>query len=755
MPKYNEYNFQGSWIGAGVSQEDRRAPIFIKTFNVNKNIKGAQLYICGLGLFVAELNGKLPDDSVLNPTHTQYSKTVLYRAFDITELMIRGDNSITVELGNSFFNETVDTWRWDTAVWRSAPKLIADIVIYYDDGTSEKIVTDESWLVTLDGPVIENSIYYGETHDLRRTDFTWQRVVSVPTPDGELKLQTAPPMRRIAQFKPKEIIKKSDGTYMIVAPEMITGWAKLTLDLPNGAEITVNYGEKLGENGLIPKIGKGEGRDGNWFPRAYIQEDKFIGNGSKCVLEPKFSYKGFCYIQIENCPVELTNDNVILYRVASDVKPVSEFNCSNELINDLHALMKRTLLNNFQGKPTDTPVWEKNGWLGDFNCGLRSMFFNFDMSDFGAAFVDTMKDCFEEYGAVPVMVPVAAWGTENSPVWNTVFVFAVKGLLDHCGKTEYADSIYPQLKQFANNYIELFDEIGGLWDHEGLADWVAPIGGDDANAEADPNSSEGAEICANAFVYKMLCDMAYIAEKLGETEDIPLFKSAAESILKTFNEKFLNRASGIYETSFWQQRGLRRKYRQTSNLLPLAFGMVPDEYKEAVLNNLVDDVVSHNYHLDTGCTGTMFLLPVLFDNGFSDVAFKVLTQTTYPGWGFWIKNGATSAWESWETTTRSQNHYFLATYDEVLFSHLAGVKQISDGYGSFLIKPELGCALDFIELRLNTPKGLLEVKWRKESDSVTVDVTVPEGSIADIDLAFGNTKITEKRTGGKYNWILE
>mgnify|MGYP003289484165 FL=1 len=165
-----DYNWLGKWIGTDMTVEDRFAPIFRKNFIIKDNVSEARIKICGLGLFELRINGSLPDDTLLNPAHTQYSKTVLYRDFDVTELAFNGENEITVELGNSFFNETTGVWDWDKASWRSAPKLIADLVIAYDDGTIETIVTDETWLVTHDGPITKNSIYYGETFDARKAE---------------------------------------------------------------------------------------------------------------------------------------------------------------------------------------------------------------------------------------------------------------------------------------------------------------------------------------------------------------------------------------------------------------------------------------------------------------------------------------------------------------------------------------------------------------------------------------------------------
>ncbi len=749
----NDYIFKGKWIGADMTVEDRRAPIFKKTFTVENEIKKAEMLICGLGLFELKINGKLPDDTVLNPAHTQYNRTVLYRTFDVSDLLVPGDNEITVELGHSFFNETTNVWNWDKASWRSAPKLIADLNISYENGESKHIFTDENWEYTLDGKITKNSIYYGEVHDLRKTDFKWKKAIWVDAPEGELKLQNMTPIRRIGEFKPKEIINKGNGTYLITAPEMITGWAKFSLNLPLDTEIKVTYSEKLNDKGYIQKIGKYEGHDGPWWPDEYIQHDTFIGNGELHDLEPKFSYKGFRYIQVENCPVEITNDNITIYRVANDMKIVSEFECSNESINKLHEIMLRTLFNNFQGKPTDTPVWEKNGWLGDFSCGLTSMMFNFDMTSFMETFVDTMNDCFEAYGNVPIMVPAAEWGIDNSPVWNTVYVFACEALLDYCDEKEYVKNLYPNLKKFALNDIEALQKQDWVWGQRGLADWLSPMG--EENGEIDPGSSEGCEICGTSFIYKMLKSIIRIAEILGETEDIDIYNNACKNICKAFNEKFYNSEKHFYETTFWEQKGLRTKYRQTSNLLPLAFGLVPEENKKAVLENLVNDFINRGYHFDTGCTGTKFVLPVLFDNGFSDVAYKVLTQKTYPSWCFWLENGADSAWESWETTTRSQDHYFLATYDEVLFTHLAGIKDVREGYKTITICPQLDCGLQYVKASVKTPLGKLKCEWQKiENNTFEVKIKIPEGSKAQIILSTKDN-IKEFLSGGEYSWQIK
>ncbi len=748
----SNFVWSGRWIGCKMSIEDRFSPIFKNQFIISDNIKSARAYICGLGLFEMKINGETPDDSVLNPAHTQYSKTVLYRVFEITELLSQGENTVTVELGHSFFNETNRVWNWHTASWRSSPKMIANIVVEYENGKTETVVTDESWLVTRDGPIVANSIYYGETHDARRTEYTWEKAIPVDAPTGVLKEQNMPPIRRIAEFRPDEINRLDDGTIVVTAPEMVTGWAKIKIDAPKDTEIFITYNERLTDDGHVVKIGRNEGRDGNWFPVGYIQQDCFISNGNPIEFEPKFSYKGFRYFQIENHSKDISPDDITIYRVANDIDIISDFSCSNKLINKLHTLMRRTLLNNFQGKPTDTPVWEKNGWLGDANCALLTMMYNFGMSDYLASFIDTMDDCRHEFGDVPVIVPSANWGTANSPVWNTVFVFGTEALIDFCGKKDYAEKRYPDLKAFAQKDIDALRENGWTWGVRGLSDWVSPIGGE--NMEADPNSSEGCEICGTAFIYGMLKSMIHIAKELGKTDDIAVYESAMNEIFNAFNNKFYRADKGIYETSSWIQKGKREKYRQTSNLLPLYFGLVPDECKKRVSENLINDFIRRDYHLDTGCTGTKFVLPVLFELGRSDVAFKILTRKTYPSWGFWIENGADSAWECWEKTTRSENHYFLATYDEALYAYIAGIRNMKNGYESFTVSPALDCGLASAKAGINSPKGKIRCEWNKTENGFEVEIEVPASSEAEIILRNGDKEIRTVQSGKTKTYII-
>ncbi|BCI59736.1 family 78 glycoside hydrolase catalytic domain [Solibaculum mannosilyticum] len=738
--------FGSSPWGTGVSLKavgSRAAVLLRKDFEIDKPVKEAYAYICGLGFFDLKLNEKAPDDSVLNPFITQYDQAVLYRTFDVTSLLQEGGNAIGVELGNSYYNEIGGVWNWGTAAWRDDPKLMFRLDIRYQDNTSETIVSDPSWASTNDGPIASNSMYYGDVYDARKEmtgyasagydDSSWQSASVAKTPSGTLEAQMKAPVSKVASFEPEEIVKLGEGSYRIESPEMVSGWILLkNIQQDAGDKITITYGQKLDEDGSVHKYGGDDGELSSWYPHAYFQQDIYYASGNAPEsYEPKFSYKGFEYVQIDGYDGELTKDDVVIYRVSNDVEVISEFESSNEMFNRLHQSMRVAMTDNFQGEHCD-PMLEKNGWLGDANVSLGSMMFTFDMPATLPGWIEVMEDCQEQYGLVPQMVPTANWGISNAAVWNTIFVYGVQDLERYFGTGAYTEEQYDAMRQFALRDIQEVSQNNWVWrDDDPLADWVSPIGGNNPNVNYDEHSSEGSGIVGTAFVYGMLEAMAEFADDLGKTDDAAEYRSAMENIYQAFNEKFYNEQAGIYETTVWTQIGNRTKYRQTSNLVPLAFGLVPEDRVESVLTHLVEDIIDKEYHLDTGCVGTRYILPILCDYGYEDIAYRIATQTTYPSWGYWLQSDSKSTWEMWEATTRSFDHYFLGTYEEWFYSHLAGIQDVDNGYQTFTISPEIIGDLEDVSATVQTVRGELASSWQRNDDgTASMQVTVPFGSTA-------------------------
>ncbi len=743
----------GPWSGIALSSGNDRASTYLRSeLKLKDSVRSAYLSIAGLGYFDLEINGKAPDDSLLNCCNTQYNKTVLYRTFDVTSLLQKGDNALGVELGNGFYNEQGGVWNWGSASWRDEPKMKLQLSVCYLDGTSESFSSESaSWKATNDGARTFSSIYYGESYDARKElgafsavgydDSSWKSCDKMKAPSGTLVCQIEDPVKKVSEFEVKDIKKLSDGSYVLYAPEMITGWAKITFkNAIEGEKITILYGEKINADGSVQKLGGTDGTNASWWPERYNMTDEYISKGASSEsFESKFSYKGYEYIQIWGYEGQLQKSDIKLYRVANDVEISGSFECSDKLINDLHAMMVRTMTNNMQGKPTDTPVWEKNGWLGDLNVALECFTYNFDCSNFLPNFIEIMEDCFKEYGLLPQMVPTANWGVTEQYVWNSVFVLSVYELYNVYGMQYYMEEQYSVLKKYANGIIGKMKQSSWIAPDGQLGDWVSPMNREDASYNESPN--EGSGIVATAYVYKMLKTMSEIAALTGHGSDIDGYESAADSIYKAFNKKFYNKA-GYYETKVWYNNGsYRTKFRQTSQLVPLAFGMVPEQYIQKVVDSLVDDIVSKDYHLDTGCVGAREILPVLSNCGYADVAYKILTRRTYPSWGFMTESGASSLWEMWETTTRSRAHYFLGTYDEWLYQYLAGVTNIKNGYESYTVNPYIPNELSYVNCKINTVRGELESSWKKNSNgSITMTLKVPFGSKASVYFPTGDTQ---------------
>ncbi len=713
-----------------VTKKYEAAPLLRKTFTIAKEVKKARAYVSGLGLFEMQINGKLPDDTVLNPAHTQYEDTVHYRVFDVTDLLVSGKNAIAVELGNFFYNCDIAGWQWNTAPWRDHTKLLLELVITYADGTEEIIISDESWKMYADGPITYNNIYLGEHYDARLAadgwvnadfdDSAWEAVELREAPTGDLVYENMEPMRRITTFTPT-VTDKGNGTFLIENPVMTTGWAKIRFNAPAGTEIKITYGEKMSGGNVVAPT----------FSNMNLQIDTYICSGEPNeIYEPKFTYKGYRYIEVKNYPGTLTASDVECYFIANDVEVISSFATGNETINTLHEIVRRTMWNNFQGKPTDTPVYEKHGWSGDFNVALEMLNFNFDTANFNAKFLRDLRDRQEAGGKIPVIAPGNwNWGDHNAVVWNSAYINGIYEGWRANGLFGEVEAHYDAMRLLARSYITILEGNGWVWVDHQLSDWVAPDG--------DSNSVEGSGIVGTGYAYLALSRLAEMADALGKTADAAEYRAAMEKVYTAFNEKYYDAENGWYDTGYWNASyaGTRSKYRQTSNLVPLAFGLCPEEYKDSVVETLIHDItVGKDMHLDTGMVGTKLILTTLSELGYGDIALALVMQSTHPSWGYWIANGTTSTWEAWKLTARSHNHYFLGTYEDWFFKNLAGVSDMTNGYETVTLRPEVYKEVGYTDMTLDTVRGELSSHWYFEGGALLWDITIPVGTTATVYL---------------------
>ncbi len=736
-------------VGAG-------APMLRKTFELTKEVKDAKLYISGLGTYKLFVNGNLPDDSVLNIAHTEYEDTVHYRAYDVTDMLSSGKNALAVELGNYFYNCDFYTWiQHNAAVYRDNPKLLLELRIDYADGTSETVVSDESWKTYEYGPTTYNNVYKGEHYDTRREvdgwntasfdDSTWKNAVSAAAPTGDLVFENMDPIRRIETFVP-EVFDKGSGTYIIKNPVMATGWANIAFEAPRGTEITITYGEKLDDMGFLvaPLYG------------CPLQVDKFITSGGKDIYEPSYTYKGYNYIQIDNYPGTLTAEDVECYLIANDVDVISTFETGDSRINSLTEIMYRTIDGNMQSVLTDTPVYEKNGWLDSFNLGMDAFNFHYDFANMLQKVHSDMIDGAVD-GVVRLIAPSGVnGGGKGTPVWTAGLINGNYENWRVNGITTGFTQTYDDMRLLAQYYIETVSGNGWVWTDGGYGDWLSPNDTQVYTTGKTTHAPEGAAIVQTAFVYRSLGEIAEMAEYLGKTDDAAEYRAAMESIYTAFNEEFYDEELGYYDTGYWNETygGGRTKYRQTSNIMPLMFGLCPAEYEQGVVENVVNDVIAKDYHLDTGSSGTKYILPMLSKYGYGDIAMTIVHQDTYPSWGYWINNGATTLWETYELNSRSRSHFFLGTYVDWFYKNLAGVRDAANGYETVELRPEIIEQVGYVNYSLKTVRGTLKSYWRFTEDNKLVwDVTIPVGTTATV---YVPTE-TEPRTlnSGSYSFTVD
>jgi alpha-L-rhamnosidase len=725
------------WIGKG-AHASLSAPLLRKVFQVGAGLVRARLYVAAGGYADVTINGRRAGDAVLSPDFTDYDKRVLYTASDVSSLLLpQARNAIGMELGRGFFGLTnPDVWHWERAPWHAEPRVRAVLRLTYADGHHDDVVTDESWRIA-DGPTLLDDLHGGETYDARRAspgfdtagfnDSGWHAASLVAAPKGRLVAQREQPIRVIETMHALAVTQPRPGVFVYAFPRVIAGWATLAAQGAAGSTIVAHYGEKLLPDGTV------DARDEHHYFEHGFQTDRFTLAGKGVERwHARFSYKGFRYVQIEGWPGGRppSRDAVTAQVVHTDAAVIGHFSSANPLLDWIHAAAVDTMLNNLYGIPTDTPMYEKNGWTGDGMLGADMFLRNIDSGELLAKWVQDIEDTRTADGAPLLIAPSPGWGTGRAPPWHAAYVLVPWSLYMHLGDRRVLAVHAAGMAKYVD--MEYARSPGGIADTE-LGDWVSP--------ETDPgggNAPEDRRVSATAYLYRMATTMTAVEHVLGDAAQASHFAAMAERVRDGFNRTFLDVDAGIY-------RGVGDQgYRQTHNLLALAFDIAPHAQRARIAAGLAADVHARGNHLDTGALGTRILLPVLTATGYAEVAWKTATQTTFPGWGFWRANGATSLWEHWKLEARSRGHYFLGTIDDWLYGDVAGLRPLKPGWRKIDVHPAMTAWLDHAAADTLTPYGKAAVSWTHRDGTLRLDVEVPVGASVVVHVPVHNASaITE------------
>jgi alpha-L-rhamnosidase len=723
-------------------------PLLRTETELSGEIERARAYVAGLGFHELYVNGERIGEQVLNPGRTVFEKTVLYDTYDVTDVLSSGTNALGITLGRARYGELAGNWGWDDVSWWSNPELLFRLDIEFRDGSTKTIVSDENWSTT-DGPVRRDSLINGEVYDARKErhgwtesgfdDTDWERAVTVDGPVGDLTSQMVQPIEKQATIAPVEVTEPESGVYVFDMGEMLTGWPRLTVEGPAGTEVILRTAERL--------EGFPDERTGTIDPQPGVNRYIHDGEGTE-VYEPRFTYQGFRYLQVEGYPGEPTQDDIqgVNVHTSIDEDSRSSFACSSDLLNQIHENTQRAVLNNAHSVPTDTPVFEKMAYGGDGIATAETTMYNYDAARFYTKWIHDLADA-QENGLIPSIAPAVEgrYRGRNATAagWGSAYVLIPWWVYRYYDDERVLEENYEGMKA----YVDVLEsQADNLVHPGGFGDYNAP------GAFGEP--PEDSAIVGTAYFYRDAELLSEIASLLGNEAEANSYATLAASIKDAFNNAFLNGEENIYRT------GETDEYRQTSNLFPLAFDIVPDDRREAVVDNLVYDVMERrNGHLNTGSQGTKLLLQVLTESGHHDVAYTVATQTDYPSWGHWVENGFTSLLEDWNISprTRSLNHQYYGSIDEWFYQYLAGVREPADpGFKRVEINPEPVSGLDWAEATVETVRGIIEVHWEREStsgqnrnrDGISLDTTIPGNSTGIVKIpTFGGEKVRVRESG--------
>lgn len=771
----------------GSCREIRPVPMLRKAFTVEPVAKrgkvvAARAYSVGLAWNDLRLNGTRTSDRYLDPVFTNYYDTVYYRAEDVTALIRQqqnepAENVVAVQLGSGRFDQESVTvnWAYETAEWRQTPRLRMDLYIRYADGSEQIIKSDGSWKVSVDGPIRYDGFYLGETYDARReipgwdrpgfNDSSWMNARLVEAPKGRLMAQRGDPTRLIANWPPGKQYSPKPGVLVWDTGQLRSGWATVRVHgAKPGTAIQIAYSDKTAADGTI-SAGPGE-----------MQVDYYIAKGTGTaanpeVYTPQFTYKGFQYIQIsapvnlsaapggtggmgggQNVPPEPLPPGVnvevaSVQEVRTAMPETGKFAASQPLLERIERAMRASLAANYvSGIITDTPQYEKNGWTGDAQLTVPVAALQFDAERQFWKSVQDMVDAQTPQGEVTLLAPTArGYGHTGhvfkradccgaTPIWDAFwFVIPWEAYLRY-GDIRFLEHTFPLMKKYLDEWIPRWtDKDGDSFQYtltSGLGDW-APVTGADA-PEGSPTRFRVLPVThpvTTAYYTYLTKIAADTARALGNANDAYRYDVLFENIKNDFNARWWDESVGFYREDSSQP------FFQTLAIVPLAFNLVPEEKRRSLQEKLIADIMKTRAgHAMVGIVGMRWILPVLTQAaeegvpGALEAAYTIMTQTTYPSYGYWISLGWTALGEYWERTSRTRSHHMYGSGVQWLYEHLAGIQPLEPGYRKIAFVPSFPAGLDHAEASYDSVRGTIRSSWRRQGSTLTLEVTVPPTS---------------------------
>ena len=724
------------------------APLFRKEFALEPGhgaVRSAVLHLSGLGVVDAALNGRPVSDEVLTPGWSAYEWRLRYRSHDVAELL-EEHTVLTATVGNGWHRGRL-AFMGTRAFYGKELGLIAQLEIDFEDGHRQVVSTDESW--TAGGSdILADDLYDGQTVDARRRTEDWYTPEGAPggRPSASggpwfldvkaLDFDTAllapyvgPPVRRQEVLRPLEVWTSPAGRTLVDFGQNLVGWLRFTVRGEAGNEIRLRHAEVL-EN---DELGVRPLRDAQ-------AADRLILSGGDDFFEPTKTFHGFRYAEVTGWPGELTTESLEAVVVHSDIRRTGFFECSDELLNQLHRNVVWGTKGNFLDLPTDCPQRnERLGWTGDISVFTPSAAFLFDIEAFLSDWlIDLGLEQSHADGMVPHVVPdplkylppPPGWPkADSTAIWGDASVWVPWALYQAYGDRAVLEQQYDSMTAHVRR-VEGLLSPEGLWDTVfQFGDWLDP----DASPHEPWKAKADNGVVATACLYRSAATVAGTAELLGRDEDAEEFRTLAQRTRDAFNEHYVS-GDGTIESDC-----------TTVYTLAIVFGLLDADVEQLAGKRLAQLVAENGYRVSTGFAGTPYITEALTRTGHLEDAYALLMERECPSWLYPVTMGATTIWERWDSMLpdgtinpgemTSFNHYALGAVADWMHRTVGGLSPTEPGYAAVRIAPRPGGGLTWASTALETRHGRLEVSWRLEGGSLTVDTLVPKGVSAVLSLS--------------------
>ena len=768
----NQEDWQAKWIGHEFEDDvlvgkTRLAARYLrKEIALQSEVSEARLYVSGMGVYSAYLNGReIAPEELLKPTLSWYSKRVYFNTYDVTEMLQQGDNAVGIILeGGRYtslrYNAANPNWDGTDHVFGfGTPRLLLQLEVTYKDGQKETIVSDETWKITNRGPIRTANEWDGETYDenfdlgdwnqAEYDDSAWLQAELVDAPEGQLTSQPNPNITVMEKLKPVSMFQKGDKWYLDMGQNIVGFIDMKVRGHQPGDVITLRFAELLTPDSLLYTANLRSSENTDHYIVA--NNSKLSTLNSQLEWHPMFVYHGFRYVEISGLREKPNLDDFEGWVIYDKMPVTGSFETSNEIINAVYHNATWGIRGNYRSMPTDCPQRdERLGWTGDRTTGNYGESYIFNNHQLYAKWLTDGDDSQQENGSLANVIPPYWRGYTDNMTWPGAMVTVTDMLYTRFGDVEPIRQHYAAWKKWMlhmkNDYMR-----AGLMPRDTYGDWCMPPESLELIHSNDATRITDATVISTPFYCYLCGKMAKFAEILGFAEDVAFFQQEITTSTIAFNDKYFNRVAGVYANN-----------TVTANILPLWFGMVPKGLEDKVMESIVNKTMNEcGGHVSTGVIGIQQLMRCLTEYGHGDLALKIASNDTYPSWGYMYRNGATTIWELWNGNTadpamNSGNHVMLLG-DLILweYEYLGGIRALAPGYSKIQLKPYPIEGLDFVNCSYNSVSGRIESHWKREGNRFEWDIVIPANTTAEVCLPTANGYEVKTYGSGKYHLSSE